>query len=188
MPPPEVTIVEAKTQSLPVDYEYVGQAQGSREVEVRARVTGILQKRNFKEGATVTRGQSLFTIDPAPFQIALQRAQATVASAEAKLDQAQRNAARLKPLLAQEKKRTARLIGEVPIYDIIIGNEEGEVPLSKLERHLNKLPVNITVKKMDDLESKLGALGSRIGPAAMPKGPLPPQAKMKGVQRSVRRR
>jgi hypothetical protein len=50
------------------------------------------------------------------------------------------------------------------------------------------LPVNITVKKMDDLESKLVALGSRIGPAAMPKGPLPPQAKMKGVQRSVRRR
>ena len=71
MPPPEVTIFEAKTQSLPVDYEYVGQAQGSREVEVRARVTGILQKRNFKEGATVTRGQSLFTIDAAPFQIAL---------------------------------------------------------------------------------------------------------------------
>lgn len=99
MPPPEVSVVTAKAQSLPVDYEYVGQAQGSREVEVRARVTGILQKRNFKEGATVTRGQSLFTIDPAPFQIALQRAQATVASAEAKLDQAQRNTARLKPLV-----------------------------------------------------------------------------------------
>lgn len=98
------------------------------------------------------------------------------------------NPSRLKPLLAQEKKRTARLIGEVPIYDIIIGNEEGEVPLSKLERHLNKLPANITVKKMDDLESKLVALGSRIGPAAMPKGPLPPQAKIRGVQRTVRRR
>lgn len=98
------------------------------------------------------------------------------------------NPSRVKPLLAQEKKRTARLIGEVPIYDIIIGDGEGEVPLSKLERHLTKLPVNITTKKMDDLESKLTALGSRIGPAAMPKGPLPPQAKMRGVQRTVRRR
>jgi len=95
--------------------------------------------------------------------------------------------ARVKPLLAQEKKRTARLIGEVPIYDVIIGNDEGEVPLSKLERHLTKLPANISVAKMDSLESKLAALGTRTGKAAMPKGPLPPQAKMKGVQRTVRR-
>lgn len=95
---------------------------------------------------------------------------------------------RVKPLLAQEKKRTARLVGDVPIYDVIVGNGEGEVPLSKLERHLTRLPANITVKQMDSLESKLVALGSRMGPAAMPKGPLPAQAKMKGVQRTVRRR
>ena len=95
---------------------------------------------------------------------------------------------RVKPLLAQEKKRTARLVGDIPIYDVIVGNGEGEVPLSKLERHLTRLPANITVKQMDALESKLVALGSRMGPAAMPKGPLPAQAKMKGVQRSVRRR
>jgi hypothetical protein len=95
---------------------------------------------------------------------------------------------RVKPLLAQEKKRTARLIGDVPIYDIVVGNGEGEVPLAKLERHLTKLPANITVKQMDSLESKLVALGSKLGPAGMPKGPLPAQAKMRGVQRSVRRK
>ena len=93
-----------------------------------------------------------------------------------------------KPLLAQEEKRSARVFGDTPIYDIIIGNGEGEVPLSKLERHLNKLPANITVKQLDALESRLAALGSKIGPAAMPKGPLPAQAKMRGVQRTVRRR
>ena len=65
------------------------------------------------------------------------------------------SATRVKPLLAQEKKRTARLIGDTPIYDIIIGNGEGEVPLAKLERHLNKLPANITAKQMDSLESRL---------------------------------
>jgi hypothetical protein len=95
---------------------------------------------------------------------------------------------RIRPLLAQEKKRTARLVGDIPIYDVIVGNGEGEVPLSKLERHLTRLPANITVKQMDSLESKLTALGTRMGPAAMPKGPLPAQAKMKGVQRTVRRR
>jgi Domain of unknown function (DUF4191) len=95
---------------------------------------------------------------------------------------------RVKPLLAQEKKRTARLVGDIPIYDIMVGNGEGEVQLSKLERHLTKLPANITVKQMDSLESKLAALGTKAGPAAMPKGPLPGQAKMRNVQRTVRRR
>lgn len=95
---------------------------------------------------------------------------------------------RVRPLLAQEKKRTARLIGDVPIYDIIVGNGEDEVPLAKLERHLTRLPANITVKQMDTLESRLAALGSRAGAAVMPKGPLPNAGKMRGVQRTVRRR
>jgi Domain of unknown function (DUF4191) len=95
---------------------------------------------------------------------------------------------RIKPLLAQEKKRTARLVGDVPIYDVIVGNEEGQVPLAKLERHLTRLPANITVKQMDSLESRLTALGARSGAAQMPKGPVPAQAKMRGVQRTVRRR
>jgi len=95
---------------------------------------------------------------------------------------------RLKPLLAQEKKRTARLIGDTPIYTIVVGNGEDEVPLSKLERHLTKLPSNITVKQMDNLESKMAALGSKLGPAGIPKGPLPAGAKMKGMQRTARRK
>lgn len=96
--------------------------------------------------------------------------------------------ARLRPLLAQEKKRTARVVGDVPIYDVIIGNEEGEVPLAKLERHLTRLPANINVKQLDALESKLNALGARTGVAGLPKGPMPAGAKMRGVQRTVRRR
>src|SRR5579884_296118 len=95
---------------------------------------------------------------------------------------------RIKPLLAQEKKRTARLVGDVPIYDIVVGNGEGEVPLAKLECHLARLPANITVKQLDSLESRLSALGSRAGAAAMPKGPMPTAGKLCGVQRTVRRR
>ncbi|SON62084.1 hypothetical protein MSIMFI_03604 [Mycobacterium simulans] len=101
---------------------------------------------------------------------------------------AEGSAARVKPLLAQEKKRTARLVGDVPIYDIIVGNGDGEVPLAKLERHLTRLPANISAKQMDTLESRLAALGSRAGAGVMPKGPLPSQGKMRGVQRTVRRK
>ena len=93
---------------------------------------------------------------------------------------------RVKNLLGQEKKRTARVAGTTPIYDVIIGNEEGQVPLKSLQRHLMKLPRNISAAEMDSLESKLNALGSRA--AAMPKGPLPQGAKMRSVQRTVRRR
>ncbi|MEV6430174.1 DUF4191 domain-containing protein [Nocardia sp. NPDC051463] len=94
---------------------------------------------------------------------------------------------RLKSLIAQEKKRTARLIGDTPIYDIIIGNDEGQVSLKELQRHLTKLPRNIDVKRMDLIEGRLSALNARSGPA-LPKGPMPAGAKMRGVQRSIRRR
>jgi hypothetical protein len=93
---------------------------------------------------------------------------------------------RVKSLIAQEKKRTARVAGKTPIYDISVGNEEGQIPLKALQRHLMKLPRNISANEMDSLEARLNSLGSRA--AAMPKGPLPPGAKMRSVQRTVRRR
>ena len=93
---------------------------------------------------------------------------------------------RVKGLLAQEKKRTARVVGSTPIYDIVVGNDEGQMPLGKLQRHLMKLPRNISTADMDSLETRLAALGTRT--AALPKGPLPAGAKMRSVQRTVRRR
>jgi len=102
MPPPEVNVATVQPQTLPVALEYTGQTAGSREVEVRARVTGILLKRNFTEGTPVKQGQSLFTIDPAPFQAAVARTEADVVAAQARYEQAKRNAARLKPLYAEK--------------------------------------------------------------------------------------
>src|SRR5205814_1098135 len=102
MPPPEVTVIAVAPQPLPQTYEYVGQTAGSREAEVRARVGGILIKRNFDEGKAVEKGQSLYTLDPKPFEAALARAEADVGAAEARLGQAKRNAARFKPLYAEK--------------------------------------------------------------------------------------
>lgn len=99
-------MVTVEPGNVPATFEYLGQTAGSREVEVRARVTGILQKRNFTEGGTVGQGQSMFTIDPAPFELALARADAELAGAEARLAQARRTAARLKPLI--EAKATSQ--------------------------------------------------------------------------------
>ena len=93
---------------------------------------------------------------------------------------------RVKSLLAQEKKRTSRVVGSTPIYDFVVGNDEGQTPLRDLQKTLTKLPRNISTNQMDDIEKRLAALGSRA--AAMPKGPLPSGAKMRSVQRTVRRR
>ena len=93
---------------------------------------------------------------------------------------------RVKALLGQEKKRTARVVGSTPIYDFVVGNEEGQTPLRDLQKTLTKLPRNISTAQMDEIEKRLAALGSRA--AALPKGPLPPGAKMRSIQRTVRRR
>lgn len=95
---------------------------------------------------------------------------------------------RVRSLLAQEKKRTARLIGDTPIYDVVIGNDEGQVPLKQLQRYITKLPRNIDTKRMDQIEARLSALSSRSGGPALPKGPMPTGAKMRGMQRTIRRR
>lgn len=97
------------------------------------------------------------------------------------------SAHRVKGLLGQEKKRISRLVGQVPIYEAVVGDGEDQVPLSKLQRYLTKLPRNINTKQMDEVEKRLAALASRSGPA-MPKGPMPKGAQMKGMQRTVRRR
>jgi membrane fusion protein (multidrug efflux system) len=98
MPPALVAVQEVKAHTVPVEFEYPAQTAGSREVEVRARVNGILLKRNFTEGAPVREGQSLFSLDAAPYEAAVARAEADVAAAEARLAAASRNAKRTKPL------------------------------------------------------------------------------------------
>lgn len=95
---------------------------------------------------------------------------------------------RVKTLLAQEKKKIARIVGDTPIYDVLVGNEEGQIPLKRLERHLNKLPNNINKARIDSLESRLAALGGKGSAAGMPKGPMPQGAKMRNIQRTARRR
>lgn len=123
-PPPEVAIVTVTPRTIPVTFEYVGQTAGIDEVEVRARVSGILLQWNYQEGRTVRRGQSLFTIDPAPFQAALARADADLAGAVAKRNQAKREVERLQPLL--EKGMVAR-----KVYDDAVATEEVSVAAVK---------------------------------------------------------
>ena len=102
MPPMPVTVLEVTPQKVPTIIEEVGQIEGSKDVEVRARVAGILTKQFYTEGDTVKEGATLFTIDRAPFEIALAQARAALEQSKANLEKAQREAKRLKPLVAQK--------------------------------------------------------------------------------------
>lgn len=98
---------------------------------------------------------------------------------------AEGNAGRVRSMLAQEKKRMARVVGDTPIYDLIIGHDDGQVDLRKLRSHLLKLPRNITAKQVNALETRLTALGTR---PQMPKGPIPKSMRPKGVNKAMRGR
>ena len=93
---------------------------------------------------------------------------------------------RVRGLIAQEKKKIARVAGDTPIYDITVGTGEGDVRLGKLNRYLLKLPSNLSKGEVSALERRLAALGGSRQP--LPKGPMPQGAKMRNVQRTVRRR
>jgi membrane fusion protein (multidrug efflux system) len=98
--PIPVTTQEVGARSVPIVLEAVGRTEGSKEVEIRARVSGIVQKRLYNEGAFVRAGTPLFQIERAPFEIALAHAKATAEQAEATNEQARREAERLGGLLA----------------------------------------------------------------------------------------
>ena len=90
MPPADVTTIKLEPKTLPATFEYVGQTTGSKEVEVRARVTGILEKKLFQEGAWVKAGQALFVIDPKPLAAQTAALEAEVVRAQAQQAQAAR--------------------------------------------------------------------------------------------------
>jgi membrane fusion protein, multidrug efflux system len=152
MPPPEVTVTTVAPQSLPVTLEYVGQTAGSREVEVRARVTGILLSRNFREGGPVKQGQSLFTIDSAPIEATVARTEADVAAAEARLEQARRNAARLKPLYAE------KAVSQKEYDDAVSGEQIGAADLKAARARLAEARLNLGYTRV---EAPVGGIASR---------------------------
>ena len=101
-PPTEVGVVDVEPRSLSLDLEYPAQLRGVREVEVRARVSGILLERRYDEGARVAAGDLLFRIDPDPFRARVARARADVGVQQANLSQAQRERDRIVPLYEQK--------------------------------------------------------------------------------------
>lgn len=94
-------------------------------------------------------------------------------------------ATRLTHLLANEKRKHARVSPDTPIYDIVVGSGQGQVTIAKLPRHVMKLPGNLDKKQIGELKRRLKALESTRQQVPIPKGPLPKNVKLpkSGAQR-----
>ncbi|RQO65537.1 efflux transporter periplasmic adaptor subunit [Aquitalea sp. FJL05] len=101
MPAMPVSVIKISERNIPVNFEYVGQAAGSREVEVRARVGGILLKRAYTEGRPVKQGDLLFQLDPATYQATLEQAAAALKVQEAQLASTRQDYDRVMPLFKE---------------------------------------------------------------------------------------
>jgi len=142
-PPPVVSVITVEAKDVPVTYEYVAQTAGYREAEVRARVTGILLKRNYTEGAVVKKGESLFTIDPEPFRAAYARTEADLAVAEARLAQAKREAARLRPVLE------SKAVSQKELDDAVSAEQVAEAEVKSVRARLNEARLNLDYTRVE---------------------------------------
>ena len=152
MPPALVAVQEVQPKTIAVEFEYPAQTAGSREAEVRARVSGILLRRNFEEGAAVRAGQSLFTLDSAPFEAAAARAEADVTGAEVRLANASRSSKRLKPLFE------AKAISQKEYDDAFSGEEVAASDLKSARARLAEARLSQGYAKV---EAPISGLTSR---------------------------
>jgi membrane fusion protein (multidrug efflux system) len=121
-PPPEVAVATVTNGDLPLELAYTGRAVGSREVEVRALVSGIVLQRRYEEGSAVRRGDVLFLIDPDRYRAAVEQARAELGVEQARLADARRTRDRIQSLLDRKLVSQAQLDEAVSAFEVAEAN------------------------------------------------------------------
>jgi membrane fusion protein (multidrug efflux system) len=135
-PAPEVTVQTVGHEPVPLELTYTARTVGSREVEVRARVGGIVLKRRYQEGSRVVQGQPMFLIDPEPVRARLASARAEVAVAKARLEEARRNRDRVLPLFEKNAVSQSRRDEAVSGFEVAQANvlaAESQLRMAQLD-------------------------------------------------------
>jgi membrane fusion protein (multidrug efflux system) len=118
MQPAAVSVMSMTTQSVPFSIELPATLSGAKEVEIRAQVSGILQTRNFSEGDKVTAGQSLFSLDAKTYAAEMAKTKADLNAAKVRLEQAQREVNRIRPLREKNSISQRELDNAISSADI----------------------------------------------------------------------
>jgi hypothetical protein len=93
---------------------------------------------------------------------------------------------RLRALMTSERKRHERVAVDTPVHEIVVGNDEGQVPLAKLTRHVQKMKRQVQPAEITDILARLKAIDASRPAVPMPKGPVP--TSMKGLRGQMRGR
>lgn len=146
-PAPEVTVQTVDNRPVPLELTYPARTYGSREVEVRARVGGIVIKRRFQEGSRVVQGQPMFLIDPEPVRARVGSARADVAVAKARAEEARRQRDRVLPLFEKNAVSQSRRDEAVSGFDVAQANlqaAESQLRMSQLDLEYTDVRAPIT--------------------------------------------
>lgn len=136
-PPPEVAVATAEAGTLPITLEYTGRAAGSRDVEVRSRVSGILLRRSYEEGGPVRQGDVLFRIDAEPYRAAEAQARAEVGVERARLNEARRQHDRVLPLFDKG------LVSQMNRDEVVSNYEVAQANVAAAEAKLRKAQLDL---------------------------------------------
>ncbi|MFC5479735.1 efflux RND transporter periplasmic adaptor subunit [Massilia suwonensis] len=160
MPAPEVGVVTTKFESVALQTELPARAEPVRTAQVRARVNGVVLKRLFTEGSEVKEGQSLFQIDPAPYQAQLAAAQADLGRAQATLTQAAAQAERYKPLVE------ANAISKQEYTNAVAAQKQAEAAVAASRAQVRIAQINSGYASVN------APISGRIGRALVTEGAL----------------
>ena len=160
MPPPEVGVVTVSLGDVGLVTELPGRVEASRVAQVRARAAGIVQKRLFTEGSDVKQGQLLLAIDAAPYQAALQTAQAQLARAQANLGQATALAQRYQPLVE------AQAVSRQEYANAVAAQQQAQADVAAGKAAVQTAQINL------GYTSVTAPISGRIGRALVTEGAL----------------
>lgn len=164
-----VDVVQVEPQNVPLTFNFTARAVGAKETEVRARVGGILLKRNYTEGAEVEEGSVLFEIDPEPYIVALKQAEAKLAQTEAELQNANSQLERTEKLFKKgyaSAKTRDDAIAKADSLKATVKMAEATVEEAKL--NLSYTTVKAPISGITSLEAQSeGSLISTTGTSAI---------------------
>lgn len=161
--PPAVGVITAERRPVTESTEFVGRIEAIDRVELRARVTGFLQERLFREGQEVSAGQVLFRMERAPFEADVARAQAQVAAAEAELTNANISLARARDLVRSQAGTQAR------VDDATAQQRTAQAALLGAQAQLRVAQISLGYTEISaPVDGKIGratySVGSVVGP------------------------
>src|SRR5690349_3442667 len=159
-----VSIVQVEQREVPVAFDAVGRTEGSREVQVRARVAGILEKQLYTEGDSVKAGATLFEIERAPFEIELQQARGALAEIRAREELARQEHERLKGLADK------RAISQKEADQAASGARQAQAAVQVATARMRQAELNLSYTKIvapiDGITGRaLQSIGSLVSPS-----------------------